>query len=265
MPKELQTLKRLDDRLKRAERLFNTRLENYYDDLEKGILRQAAGYKKAKDFIIPTSKQMGIERLMKQYFIDIEKAASGFAKRELATLTDNPELIGKLSAKDYSKANKIYAQKLAKKQVEDFENSIKKDIDEALKLNPKLTTADIKDLIKERATVFKNTRLSTTVETEANRITNQVRLELYKKSGLVDKLKFTAVMDARTTQMCRSRHNTIFDINDPKIASNSPPLHVRCRSYWVTTKGKITDNDTINNIISANPIPDRLKIMPETK
>jgi len=43
-------------------------------------------------------------------------------------------------------------------------------------------------------------------------------------------LMYDAVLDSRTTEICRARNGTVLRANDPWWASNWPPLHFNCRS-----------------------------------
>lgn len=66
--------------------------------------------------------------------------------------------------------------------------------------------------------------------TESTAAYNRGRLATYAQSGAVDAVRFLAVTDNRTTQICLSRNGLIWRVGDPDIANNTPPLHGRCRS-----------------------------------
>jgi SPP1 gp7 family putative phage head morphogenesis protein len=70
-------------------------------------------------------------------------------------------------------------------------------------------------------------RLITTTETTY--AYNRGRLASFAQNR-VDHVKFSAIMDARTSPICRSRHGLIMRLDDPALARNTPPLHGRCRS-----------------------------------
>lgn len=56
-----------------------------------------------------------------------------------------------------------------------------------------------------------------------------------------DYYKFVAVMDSRTTPLCRSMNGRIFPVKEMKIGVNVPPLHINCRSHTepVRNRGKL--------------------------
>lgn len=70
-------------------------------------------------------------------------------------------------------------------------------------------------------------RLITTTETTYDY--NRGRLSSFHANG-VDYVRFSAVMDARTSAQCRSRHGKVMRLDSPELANNIPPLHGRCRS-----------------------------------
>lgn len=72
-------------------------------------------------------------------------------------------------------------------------------------------------------------RASLIVTTETTYAYNRGRLISFKEAK-VDYVRFSAVMDARTSPQCRSRHGLVMAIDDPALPYNTPPLHGRCRS-----------------------------------
>ncbi|MED0680577.1 minor capsid protein [Aneurinibacillus thermoaerophilus] len=85
--------------------------------------------------------------------------------------------------------------------------------------------------IAELLRVNKN-RAELIVTTETTYAYNRGRLSSFH-ANQVDYVQFSAVMDARTSQQCRSRHGLIMSMDDPRLPLNTPPLHGRCRSILV--------------------------------
>lgn len=75
-------------------------------------------------------------------------------------------------------------------------------------------------------------RGSLIVTTETTYAYNRGRLASFAEHK-VDYVQFSAVMDARTSIQCRTRHGLIVAMNDLRLAANTPPLHGRCRSVLV--------------------------------
>lgn len=67
------------------------------------------------------------------------------------------------------------------------------------------------------------------VTTETTWAYNRGRLAQFRQAE-VTHVMFRAVMDAVTSQQCRSRHGRIMAIDDPALPQNTPPLHGFCRS-----------------------------------
>ncbi|TEB09312.1 minor capsid protein [Pelotomaculum propionicicum] len=72
-------------------------------------------------------------------------------------------------------------------------------------------------------------RASLITTTETTYSYNRGRLASYAENR-VDYVRFSAVMDGRTSAVCRSRHGLIMRLDDTRVSGNTPPLHGRCRS-----------------------------------
>lgn len=79
---------------------------------------------------------------------------------------------------------------------------------------------------------FKAKRVRAIARTEATRAFNLGNIS--NTYEVVEGYRFTAVLDARTTTICQSRHGKFIPKNDTAaLVFNSPPLHVNCRSYLI--------------------------------
>lgn len=54
-----------------------------------------------------------------------------------------------------------------------------------------------------------------------------------KHSNLIYGFQYTAVLDNRTTNLCRSLNGRVVGVGDPDYFLLSPPNHTNCRSFWV--------------------------------
>ena len=66
--------------------------------------------------------------------------------------------------------------------------------------------------------------------TEVTRADTMGRLINMKQNPDVLGVEFCAVLDARTTDICQTRNGLVMRMDDPRLAYNTPPLHVNCRS-----------------------------------
>ena len=67
------------------------------------------------------------------------------------------------------------------------------------------------------------------IRTEANYVANQAEAESYKDAG-IDKYRFLATLDNRTSPMCQDLDNKVFRLDQKQVGVNYPPIHPWCRS-----------------------------------
>jgi len=91
-----------------------------------------------------------------------------------------------------------------------------------------LTSNQLADMLAKEFNTSKN-RARALVRTEVNFITNQAVLESYK-AARIKYYEYTAVLDMRTSEICRSLHGKVFKVSEAKVGVNYPPMHPNCRS-----------------------------------
>jgi SPP1 gp7 family putative phage head morphogenesis protein len=86
-------------------------------------------------------------------------------------------------------------------------------------------------------------RAETIARNETTAAYNNARVRVMQESSIVTHVRFLAIDDARTTQICRSRNGMLVQIGDTgTIAANQMPLHHRCRSLWSPVMGTINSS-----------------------
>ncbi|MGN5467575.1 minor capsid protein [Lactiplantibacillus plantarum] len=70
------------------------------------------------------------------------------------------------------------------------------------------------------------------IRTEANYFHNKTKLDSWKERG-VKEYQLVAVLDKRTSQICRHMDGKVFKVKDAEVEVNYPPLHVNCRTVAV--------------------------------
>ena len=83
------------------------------------------------------------------------------------------------------------------------------------------------------------------IRTEINYISNKGSLQAYKDTGIVEKYRYLATLDSRTSNICRELDGEVFEIKEAKVGVNLPPLHPYCRSTTVPH----FDDDDIGELI----------------
>jgi len=99
--------------------------------------------------------------------------------------------------------------------------------------NIKFTSAGLK---KEVQNIFSkyDGRLRSQVVTEITRSANQGINYGYKKSGIVVSKQWVAVIDGKTTGICRAGNGEIVPLGEPfSIGEYTAPFHINCRSKIV--------------------------------
>ena len=82
----------------------------------------------------------------------------------------------------------------------------------------------------KKGTRLANNQIMTLVRTSVNQVANKASQETYKANDSVTKkYRYIATIDSRTTLLCASKDDKLFDYNDGPI----PPLHFNCRSTTV--------------------------------
>lgn len=70
------------------------------------------------------------------------------------------------------------------------------------------------------------------IRTESAYVVNQVRIDRWKARG-VKEYQFKAVIDNRTSKICREMNDKVFEVAKAKPGVNLPPMHPFCRSVAV--------------------------------
>lgn len=80
------------------------------------------------------------------------------------------------------------------------------------------------------------------IRTETTFINNQATLNSFKMLGVKSYI-YTAVLDSRTSEMCRDMDGRQFAVSEAVAGINLPPLHANCRSTIVPTVLSDIDED----------------------
>ncbi|MCO7125106.1 minor capsid protein [Sporolactobacillus shoreicorticis] len=70
------------------------------------------------------------------------------------------------------------------------------------------------------------------IETESSFVMNQSNKKAFEDAG-VERYEITAIMDRRTSAICKSMDGREFAFKDAKVGVNYPPFHPRCRTTAV--------------------------------
>lgn len=96
---------------------------------------------------------------------------------------------------------------------------------------------------------FSEHRLTTITRTEGTKAYNKGRLEQFKDTGkFVEAVQYSAVLDKRTTNLCKRLNGKIMSIDNKLVNVYLPPNHFNCRSIIVpvTRYDSWTESDFSN-------------------
>jgi SPP1 gp7 family putative phage head morphogenesis protein len=99
-------------------------------------------------------------------------------------------------------------------------------------------------------------RLETIIRTNVNEAYNEGRKAMFRDPDVIDFIpayQYSAIMDSRTTDVCRAYDEKVFEANDPIWDKITPPNHFKCRSTIVA----ILETETFE--ISQKPNVDPAK------
>lgn len=103
--------------------------------------------------------------------------------------------------------------------------------------------------------IFDSTKVNTErlVRTESTYVANATTAKRYEEMG-VEEYEFTAVMDRRTSTICREMNGETFKLKDFQPGTNAPAMHPNCRSTIVpstkdlTKYNKYLDPDMVDDL-----------------
>ena len=91
-----------------------------------------------------------------------------------------------------------------------------------------------------------------------NYFNNQADAMAYEEMG-IDKYVYVAILDSRTSEICQSLDNKVFNYKDMEIGVNYPPMHPNCRS---TTRGCLGEEaEKLLKRKAKNPITGEYEII----
>ena len=88
------------------------------------------------------------------------------------------------------------------------------------------------------------------IRTEANYMANQSKLKAMKNNK-VEKYRIVAILDLRTSNICRHQDGKIYLLKDAEVGKTTPPFHVYCRSIVISYFG---ERSTKLNRTALDPI-----------
>lgn len=121
------------------------------------------------------------------------------------------------------------------------------------------TNQEIAKVIQEKFAVGANVARRL-IWTETSYIANEMNAKAYKEAG-IERYRFCAVLDLRTSEVCRNLDGQVFKLSERKVGANFPPMHPYCRS---TTIAAISDEALAKlKRISRDPVTHKPITVPD--
>lgn len=202
------------------------------------VEKQGAVYDKAKDYKLPDTKikpsveSKGNEVIIKNPETS-KKVASVKMEQDIPKdkITEIPNhyveaaLNTRWEGKNFSSRIWDNTDKLAERLQELFTTK-------------ELSNMSERDMIKQIAHEFNTSKFNASrlIRTEANFFYSKIKLDDWRKRG-VERYQLLAVIDSRTSKICRSINGKVFKVRDAIFGKNMPPLHPFCRTVPVIYLG----------------------------
>lgn len=233
---------------KKRQAQMNKRIERVVPELIKNKDNKEEVEGILKSLKLPSSKEWrkGIERLV------LTASESGILRAHLEMLrlkelfefdeTWTPDVIDEgynydvVLPEEARKFIRDYAYEVGVITEETVLNRIRKELERGLDegLPPKEMTKRVQQTAETWMSDF---HAQTIARTETGKFYNAGRLARWQDpetNGFVEALQYDAILDRRTTHVCKSLDGKIISIQDQAtIAEMTPPNHFQCRSTWL--------------------------------
>jgi len=189
-----------------------------YDQIEKKKILEKRDIKRAESIKLKKLKQMQL--VLKKHFRESYKSHQSLAsdelfKRQFDAPLPNDEFLSFIDDETF-------------KYIGDWEYRVTREAEQAMIQaikdgKPLSSVIDVLDTKSKQNSMTSVERYSRTKGTE---IANRARVDFFDKSKVVAAYQYSAILDGRTTEICRGLHGKIFKSGNQPI----PPLHFNCRS-----------------------------------
>ena len=200
-----------------ASRVKVTRLETLEIELQHEIEKLFGKYLKDFDTYF-------FDLYVDQHDHVLFEIAKGVGKSQVFEKVDMDKL-RRLLGEAWAVDGKVYSSRIWDNKVK-LVNEIKNVIGQGCIRGD--TCREMTDEIVKRMNVsYKNAERL--VKTESAFISSEAEREAYKKFG-IDLYEFIAILDSRTSEICRYMDGKVIPVSQMKVGLNAPPLHCNCRS-----------------------------------
>ena len=180
---------------------------------------------------------------------DLDAASQAFHVGALHRVTGSFFQVSRPEFQEFDPAIGLFKTSLRSELKAIGENHLRA-IEAVIRDNPGLSKTELAKLAASRVPIAGN-KVATLTRTLATQVENSAAMRVMEANrDVVKGYRFTAVLDGRTSEVCRAHNGEVYALNDVKYR---PPLHWNCRSYLVPVLRKKAD---IKGPRVIGPVPD---------
>lgn len=206
---------------------------NKLDQEEAAAFRQNAGFMRSLQSSVKATLLDSARAGVKDFRTELKPTSDMMQFQELETVVTSDEVLAFISGKSFAVAGRI---------ADDLTKAVQNTI--TSKFSSGLSNKETVDLLKTNLLPFVGggiigddtitaSRLFTTVRTISTDAVNAARMQQANDPEISEQifgLQYDAVLDDRTTDICRHLNGRIFEKDDPELVAFRPPNHFACRS-----------------------------------
>jgi len=204
-----------------VEGLIRKQFADLYDQIEKKKILTSQKVERIDDLKLKDLK--ALKQALKSSFMGIYKDGQTQAQAELyksefrAPITSE-KFLEVLEAETFAYVGD-YEYKILQK--------VRNELVAAIKDGRSL--ASVIDVLDDSGKSLARSSLERFARTKHTEVLNKGRLEFFEDSGVVAAYQYSAILDDRTSEICRGLHGKIFKSGEQPI----PPMHFNCRSTLI--------------------------------
>lgn len=245
-------LSAVQKRLDALEQSFLDQITPVYDDIKEDAVKRLSKLIEAGDISVLSSFQLKSTTAYQRVLADSMLEAYNWSKKKAA---DEIKVASPSTTRDAKLFINQNAEAIAQKQFSDLLFGIKAIVVSDLRRRNlseiDLSLADVLTAVSSFFGSFYDDKLTVTGPLILFQALNRAREDVFSTNQSdISRYVFSAVLDNRTTQLCRDLDGSVVDYAGWRGTKWKPPLHFNCRSIWVAVnKDQIEQPD-------LRPIPD---------
>lgn len=225
---------------------FEVELQEEVNIIAEEVKEMIVSVDSARDIKLSRQAKTSLKRVIRSNLKEIAKESRAIARKEINKLKNRktnaaltPQLLDSfISSKVFKMLSEIVDSAVLERARQIFMNGIKSELSEEELvrelteiLQPYLKTTDAKGRELNASVAVRRT--VRTVTTEIFNESRKVIFEAPELDGFVVAYEYSAILDAVTTEFCRTMDEKIWPVDDPRWKTHTPPNHFNCRSLLI--------------------------------